>query len=98
MRAIIDRKVYDTETALLIADDYWWDGRNHTRHGRNTFLYRTKKGAYFFHHESAWQGEGDYLEPVGIAAAIEFYERVMVRDRAQVDFAEAFPGVKLEDA
>ena len=38
---IIDRKRYDVSKATLLAHDTYWDGHNHERQGRNTFLYRT---------------------------------------------------------
>ena len=38
---IIDRKRYDVSKATLLADNNYWDGHNHERQGRNTFLYRT---------------------------------------------------------
>jgi hypothetical protein len=49
MRATIDRKTYDTETATEIASDS--DGyRNDFNHWEET-LYVTKKGSYFLHGE-----------------------------------------------
>jgi hypothetical protein len=57
MRAVIGRKVYDTATATLIADNAYWDGHNFERHGRNTFLYRAKNGGYFAVYLTCWQGE-----------------------------------------
>ncbi|MEG0774375.1 hypothetical protein [Clostridium sp.] len=48
MRKVIERRVYDTETALIIAE--YWNGL-----GRNDFgyfeetLYRTKKGSFFLY-------------------------------------------------
>ena len=50
MEQIIDGKRYDTETATLVTSDYYWDGSNHDRHGRNTFLYKTSKGNFSLHH------------------------------------------------
>lgn len=42
---IIDRTRYSVADAELIASDNYWDGRNSERHGRNQFLFRTKKGS-----------------------------------------------------
>lgn len=64
MKQVIDGLLYDTETATLIADDRFWDGHNWERHGRNTSLYKTKKGAYFLEHTTFWQGERDHLEAI----------------------------------
>ena len=70
---IVDRKRYDVQTATLIAHDAYWDGHNFERHGRNTFLYRTPKGAFFVVTLTRWQGERDTLEPVSEDEAIHLY-------------------------
>ena len=64
MEQIIDGKRYDTETATLVTSDYYWDGSNHDRHGRNTFLYKTSKGNFFLHDTTRWEGERNYLEAI----------------------------------
>lgn len=74
MRQIIEGLIYDTETAILIAGDDYWDGSNFDRCGRNTYLYRTKKGAYFIHRTTLYDGERDHIEPVSKADAFEIYE------------------------
>jgi hypothetical protein len=93
---IIDRKKYSTETATLIADDVYWDGHNMERHGRNTFLYRTPNGAFFTVTLTEWQGEKDSLTPVTQGEAIELYEGSL--SEHHVEYSEAFPDVKVEDA
>lgn len=93
---VVDRKRYDTETATLIADDQYWDGHNFERRGRNTFLFRTPKGAYFTVSTSLWQGERDTLEPVTLEESMELFEKELPEHA--VSFAEAFPGVKVDDA
>ena len=93
--AIVSRRCYDTEKATLLAGDDYWDGSNFERHGRQTFLYRTPKGAYFATHLTCWQGEQDRLEPLTQDEAITLYEALSER---RADFAEAFPGVQVEEA
>ena len=93
---IVNRKRYSTETATLIADDVFWDGHNFERNGRNTWLYRTPNGRYFTVTCSQWQGERDSLEPISKGDAIDLYENELPEH--EVDYAEAFPDVVVEDA
>lgn len=98
MTQIIDRKRYNTETATLLSGNDWWDGNNYERSGRNTFLYRTPKGAYFVAELTRWQGEADGLRVVDRDEAIEMFEEHAARDQNRVEFEEAFPGVEVEEA
>lgn len=93
---IIDRKRYSVDVATLIAHDAYWDGHNFERRGRNMFLYRTPKGAYFTVTLTRWQGEHDTLTPVTEDDAIRLYETTLTEHT--VSYAAAFPGVKIEDA
>jgi hypothetical protein len=93
---IIGRKRYSTKTASLIASDAYWDGHNWERSNRNTFLYRTRKGAYFTVALTQWQGEQNTLDPVTLEEAIALYEGRL--SEHEVSYAEAFPGVNVEDA
>ena len=93
---IIGQKRYSTRSAKLIAGDDFWDGHNWERHGRNTFLYRTPRGAFFCVILSQWQGEYDRLTPVNQSEAITLYETQLTEHR--VPYTEAFPGVEIEDA
>jgi hypothetical protein len=95
---IIDRKKYDTETATLLSGDDYWDGHNWERSGRNTFLYRTPKGAYFAFNLTCWQGEADSLEPLTEGEAVALYESHDAHGDVRVPFEDAFPGVKVEEA
>ena len=97
MTAIVDRVRYDTEKATLLCGDDYWDGHNFERQGRNSFLYRTPKGRYFFTNFSQWQGEADTLAPCSVSEAIEFFESCREGDR-RVTYEEAFPDIKVEDA
>ena len=91
-----DGKRYDTNKATLIADDLYWDGNNFERRGRNQFLYRTEKGAYFMTTTTQWQGERDSLEVFSEAEAREAYETYLPEH--YVEYADAFPSAKIEDA
>ena len=96
MTKIIDRKKYSTETATLLADDAYWDGHNFERRGRNTFLYRTPRGAYFVVNMTMWQGEQDDIEAVTLDDAIALYEGSLTEHH--VDYETAFPTVTVEEA
>jgi len=95
MKRVINRKVYDTETATAIATNDWSDGSNKYNCGRSASLYRTKKGSYFAVHETCWQGEHDSMEPLSVGDAIKCYEEM--HDQ-RIEFEEAFPGVGIEEA
>jgi len=94
MKAIIERKMYDTETADLVASDDYWDGRNTTRNGRNRYLYKTKKGNFFAHHVTHWQGELDSINPLDKDEAIDLFESLPEKS---MDYKEAF-GIDPEEA
>lgn len=96
MSTVINRKRYSTDSATLIAGDDYWDGHNFERHGRQTYLYRTAKGAYFTVHLTQWQGEQDNIAPVSEDEAVSLYEGALTEHR--VPYTEAFPTVKVEDA
>ena len=92
---VIDHKRYNTETATLIAGDDYWDGHNFERSGRQTFLYRTPKGNYFATYQTCWQGELDRLVPMSQDVAVTLFEEL---EEKRLDFEDAFPGVKIEEA
>lgn len=95
MTAVIGGKRYSTATATLIAGDDWWDGNNFERRGRNTFLYRTPKGAFFLVHLTQWQGERDRIEPIEPDRALDLWDNLATH---RVDVEEAFPPGMIEDA
>ncbi len=95
MLGIINKKRYDTETAIEIATTDFRDGSNEYYNGRKDSLYRTKKGAFFIASFTQWQGEQDQIEVVEEAAALKYYEKAY---NQIVDFKDAFPGVEVEDA
>jgi len=84
---VINGKRYDTEKAILIAGNDHWDGNNHDRYGRNTFLYRTHKGNYFCVHQTLWQGERDRIKPLTKEEAMSMFE---VLTEHRVSFEAAF--------
>lgn len=93
---IVNRRRYSVETATLIAHDAYWDGRNFERSGRNRFLYRTPKGAYFTVTLSQWQGENETLTPISQDEAIDLYEHALCEH--EETYSDAFPGVTVVDA
>lgn len=95
MTRIIGGKRYATRTAILIAHDAFFDGRNWERNGRNTFLFQTTRGAYFAQFQTRRAGEADRLEPLDLDAALTLFdtlpEKILTIDAA-------FPGAVIVDA
>ena len=87
MKAVINGKLYNTDTAEAIADNEFGDGSNRMNVGRCTTLYKTKKGNYFEHNETCWQGEHDTIIPLTLAEAKELYESLCNQN---VDYEDAF--------
>ena len=96
MSAVVGGLRYSVDKATLIASDAYWDGHNWERKGRNCFLYKTEKGRYFTVRLTQWQGEQATLEPISQDAAISLWEGDL--SEHEVEYEEAFPGVKVEDA
>lgn len=95
MSQVVEGRRYTVDTSTLIADNVYWDGNNFDRGGRNTFLFRTRKGAYFSAHLTMWSGEQDTLRPLEEAEARELYESLREH---YVPCEEAFPTAKVEEA
>ena len=95
MIEIIAGKRYRTEAAELLATDSYFDGSSHERAGRNSFLFRTSNGNYFMQHQTTWERERDCLTPLTRDEAVRLFTELRVK---KVDFEEAFPGIKVEDA
>jgi predicted HicB family RNase H-like nuclease len=83
MRKIIQGKVYDTETATELASNRYWDGNNFERHGRNTYLYVTPRGAFFQADTTLWQRERDTIEPLSREAAQQLYDSLPEQDESE---------------
>ena len=94
MRKIIRGKMYDTETATLIANNEFSDGSNRMPGGRSTSLYKTARGNFFALYETHWQGERDTIEPLSITAAKDLFEALDADDN---EYSDVF-GEKPEDA
>jgi hypothetical protein len=94
MEQIIEGKKYNTATADLVTSDRYWDGSNFERSGRNTYLYKTKKGNFFLHHFTQWQGERESIEAISEDVARQYYEQL---PEYEMSYEEAF-GVKVEEA
>jgi len=95
MTRIKDGKRYSTLNATLLASDAFFDGRNWERNGRNTFLFRTPRGAYFAQYQTRRPGETDRLEPLDVDAALTLFDTLTEKALA---FEEAFPGAAVVDA
>lgn len=87
MKQIIESRIYDTEKAQLVAHNHFFDGSNWDRDGRNTYLYKTKKGAFFLHHTTRWQGERDHITTCTEPEAREYYERL---PEQELSYKESF--------
>ena len=103
MKAIINGKRYDTETAELIA--YWDNGRGESDHShRCESLYRTKSGAYFLHGSGGplteWKRpagdmwtSGEGIQPLPLFEALAWCE-----GHASSDVLEEHFGDHIQDA
>jgi len=92
MKRIINRKLYDTDTATEICCDGVLNRNGCTRCSE---LYKTIKGNFFLWHKTMWQGEEDSIEPVSENYAADFYEKCT---DVNFPFEEVFPGIKIEEA
>ena len=95
MIEVVAGKRYRTEAAQLLASDSYFDGSSYERAGRNTFLFRTPNGNYFMQHQTTWERERDCLTPLARDEAVRIFTELPAK---KVDFEEAFPGIKVEDA
>jgi hypothetical protein len=91
---VVRGKRYSVTTSTLLASNEYWDGSNFDRGGRNTFLYRTKRGAYFQVNLTKWQGERDTLVPLSKDEAKELWEHLPEKSTS---YQEAFDEA-VEDA
>ncbi len=95
MSIIVEGKRYRTEGAELLASDVNSVGTSKEQVGRNTFLFRTSKGGYFMQHQTIWTGEQDSLTPLAREEAFRVFSELPAKT---MEYEEAFPGVKIEDA
>lgn len=75
MKKVIDGKTYNTETATLLADDWYrLSDSDRFNTGGCSALYRTQSGNYFLHRESLWEGQpSDSIEPLTMSKANAYY-------------------------
>jgi hypothetical protein len=93
MRFVVRGKLYNTETAELVASDYLEDGSGLFCHIINTYLYKTRRGNFFlYHHTALWKGERDRVEPIAISEAKRWYEKLPKKEKAWKDIFQAEPG------
>lgn len=90
MKRVVNGQRYNVATATMLAHNEYWDGSNFERAGRNTFLYRTRGGAYFRVVCTQWEGERDTLIPIDMDDAKSLYETL--REHV-VDYEQAFDAV-----
>lgn len=94
MRAVIDKKVYDTKASTLLASDVlhrdWKD-----IHGRKHFLYQTKNGRYFQYFYSNVGSEPCRITPYTVEDAVALFEALPTK---YVEFEKAFPQIEVEEA
>jgi len=90
MSKVIDGARYSVKTAQLLASDEYWDGHNFEKGGRNTFLYKTRGGAYFSVTMTQWQGERNSIEALSRAEAMEMWETLPEKS---VSYEVAFDAV-----
>lgn len=94
MKQIIDSKLYNTETAELVADNEFQNGSNRLNTGSASHLFKTKKGAFFLFHETIWDGQHSSISPLSESEAKDTYEHL---HNHKMEYEEAF-GVKPEEA
>ena len=97
LTAVIKCKRYDTTKAALLAGDNWKEGSTFERQNRQTFLYRTPRGTFFFAIQSGREDEVDRIVLATLDQAIAFWELCKLHGTAVLEFAEAFPGVTIEE-
>ena len=94
MRNLIVGKIYDTDKSDVVATDDYSDGTNKYNCGRTSTLYRTKKGQFFEHCQTCWQGEHDAIRPISTDEAQEVYGNMY---NQIMTIEEAF-GTEIEEA
>lgn len=90
MSRVINGARYSVNTSTCLASDDYWDGNNFTKSGRNSFLYKTRGGAYFEVVMSCWEGERDIIRPLSREEAMELWEHL---PEHEVTYEEAFDAV-----
>lgn len=79
MKKVINGKLYNTDTATILS--------RQKSTGRESYLYRTPRGAFFRHTETIWEGERDSIIPLTAEEAKELFE---LFDDPRMSWEEAF--------
>lgn len=90
MKRVVGGQRYNVASSTLLAHNEYWDGSNFERGGRNTFLYKTRGGAYFRVSCTQWQGERDTLTPIDMDEAKALYESLREHE---AEYKDAFDAV-----
>ena len=85
MKQVVDGKLYNTDTAIMLAADRYWDGHNWERNGRNQYLYRSQKGNFFLHNTTIWEGSFDSIIPVSRDEAKIIFEKLPEKELSWED-------------
>lgn len=100
MKAIIDNKIYDTETAELIfsclhkykTSSSWFDKIEFTDYEKE-YIYKTKKGNYFIYFY-----DGDFSSRNRIEVISEIQVKELIRRLNPDDYVRLFGNSDLEEA
>lgn len=89
----IENKVFCTEKAVIIAHDFFWDGKSFERDGLNHYLYRSAGNEYFMVRLTIYPNEKNDLIPLKQKTAIDIYNLL---PKKQIPFRESFQGIGVE--
>jgi hypothetical protein len=94
MEKVINGRRYSTDSAIEVASDYYWDGHNYSKHGRNTYLLKSKLGNFFLYKTSQCMSELDSITPLTRERAMQMYEEL---PESKLSYKDAF-GLEPPDA
>ena len=75
VRGMVNKVIYDTESADALANNFYADGVNEYMDGKAMELYVDKEGRYFFAEYTSWEGAKDRITPVSSNDAAAFIEK-----------------------
>ncbi len=75
VRGMVNKVIYDTESADALANNFYADGVNEYTDGKAMELYVDKEGRYFFAEYTSWEGAKDRITPVSSKDAAAFIEK-----------------------
>ncbi len=85
MRKVINRKMYDTDTATLVAEKTEYD--NEQPYSKVT-LYKKKTGEFYFLCEKFAEDKSVWIEPILEDEAKDFAEKVLSGDQYEAIFGK----------